>query len=74
MLSERSEHETEEEKLKAQKEEKAKGNRSGSTASFKPEQCLGRFASFWSDSDEKNSLTRFKGGFFGKNPGVEWVN
>ena len=74
MLSERSEHETEEEKLKAQKEEKAKGNRSGSTASFKPEQCLGRFASFWPDSDEKNSLTRFKGGFFGKNPGVEWVN
>lgn len=74
MLSERSEHETEEEKLKAQKEEKAKGNRSGSSASFKPEQCLGRFASFWPDSDEKNSLTRFKGGFFGKNPGVEWVN
>ena len=74
MLSERSEHETEEEKRKAQKEEKAKGNRSGSSASFKPEQCLGRFASFWPDSDEKNSLTRFKGGFFGKNPGVEWVN
>ena len=66
MLSERSEHETEEEKLKAQKEEKAKGNRSGSTASFKPEQCLGRFASFWPDSDEKNSLTRFKRRFLGK--------
>ena len=46
MLSERSEHETEEEKRKAQKEEKAKGNRSGSSASFKPEKCLGRFASF----------------------------
>ena len=55
MLSERSEHETEEEKLKAQKEEKAKGNRSGSTTSFKPEQCLGRFASFWPDSDEKTA-------------------
>ena len=55
MLSERSEHETEEEKLKAQKEEKAKDNRLGSTASFKPEQCLGRFASFWPDSDEKTA-------------------
>ena len=46
MLSERSEHETEEEKRKAQKEEKAKGNRSGSSASFKPEQCLGRLLLF----------------------------
>jgi len=55
MLSERSEHETEEEKRKAQKEEKAKGNRSGSSASFKPEQFLGRFASFWPDSDKKTA-------------------
>lgn len=74
MLSERSEHETEEEKRKAQKEEKAKGNRSGSSASFKPEKCLGRFASFWPDSDKENSSTRFRRRFSGKNPGVEWVN
>ena len=40
MLSEREEHKTEEEKRKAQKEEKAKGNRSGSSDSFKLQQCL----------------------------------
>ena len=68
MLSERSEHETEEEKLKAQKEEKAKGNRSGSTASFKPEQCLGRFASFWPDSDKKTARLALKGVFPPKLP------
>ena len=68
MLRERSEHETEEEKLKAQKEEKAKGNRSGSTASFKPEQCLGRFASFWPDSDKKTARLALKGVFPPKLP------
>ena len=74
MLSERLEHETEEEKRKAQKEEKAKGNRSGSSASFIPEQCLGSFASFWPDSDKKTARLVLKRRFFGKNPGVEWVN
>ena len=66
MLRERSEHETEEEKLKAQKEEKAKGNRLGSSASFKPEQCLGRFASFWPDSDKKTARLALKGFFWEK--------
>ena len=68
MLSERSEHETEEEKRKAQKEEKAKGNRSGSTASFKPEQCLGRFASFWPYTDKKTARLALKGFFLAKIP------
>lgn len=68
MLSERSEHETEEEKRKAQKEEKAKGNRSGSSASFKPEKCLGRFASFWPDSDKKTARLALKGVFPPKIP------
>lgn len=68
MLSERSEHETEEEKRKAQKEEKANGNRSGSSASFKPEQCLGRFASFWPYTDKKTPRLALKGVFSAKIP------
>ena len=68
MLSERSEHETEEEKLKAQKEEKAKGNRSGSSASFIREQCLGRFASFCPDSDKKAARLALKDVFSAKIP------
>lgn len=68
MLSERSEHETEEEKRKAQKEEKAKGNRSGSSASFKPEQCLGRFAFFWPYTDKKTARLALKGVFLAKIP------
>lgn len=68
MLSERSEHKTEEEKRKAQKEEKAKGNRSGSGASFIPEQCLGRFASFWPDSNKKTGRLALKGVFSAKIP------
>ena len=66
MLSERSEHETEEEKRKAQKGEKAKGNRSGSSASFKPEQCLGRYASFWPYTEKKTARLALKGVFWQK--------
>lgn len=63
MLSERSEHETEEEKRKAQKD-----NRSGSSVSFKPEQCLGRFASFRQDSDKKTARLALKDVFSAKVP------
>ena len=68
MLSESSKHETKEEKRKAQNEEKANGNRSGSSASFKPEQCLDRFASFWPDGDKKTARLALKGVFSAKIP------